>query len=81
MPVPAKHKAKSHSRSGRAHLALKKVILNKCSKCRKPVLPHHACAYCGTYDKREAVKIKTRLDKKSKAKKEKEEKELKKNKE
>jgi large subunit ribosomal protein L32 len=31
------------------------VIL--CPKCKEPVLPHRACAACGTYKGREVLKV------------------------
>ncbi|MFA6533982.1 MAG: 50S ribosomal protein L32 [Patescibacteria group bacterium] len=73
MTVPGKKKARNRTRRGRAHLALKNLKLAVCSHCRKPVLPHHACANCGYYDGRLAVKVKSKLDKKT-GKKAKEEK-------
>ncbi|MFA5076739.1 MAG: 50S ribosomal protein L32 [Patescibacteria group bacterium] len=75
MPVPAKRKAKSHSRSGRAHLALKSIKLASCPKCKKSILPHHTCLYCGFYKGREVIKIKSKLAKLSKSQREKKEKE------
>jgi large subunit ribosomal protein L32 len=63
MSVPAKRRAKSETRSRRSHQALKKVTLNKCSQCGKAVLPHTACAFCGYYKGREAVKVKTKKKK------------------
>jgi large subunit ribosomal protein L32 len=31
------------------------VQVIKCSKCKEPVLPHRACAACGTYGGREVI--------------------------
>jgi large subunit ribosomal protein L32 len=31
------------------------VQVIKCPKCKEPVLPHRACAACGTYGGREVV--------------------------
>lgn len=66
MANPKKQKTHSKSRMGRAHLALKKKTLNKCSKCGKAVLPHTACEFCGTYGGREVVELKNNKDKKIK---------------
>jgi large subunit ribosomal protein L32 len=60
MPHPKKRKTKSSNRKGRAHLALKTKKLNVCPKCGKPKLPHHACAFCGTYKGEQIIKIKAR---------------------
>jgi len=57
MANPKKRKASSAVRTKRAHLALKKVSLNKCSKCGKPKLPHTVCTFCGTYRGRQVLKV------------------------
>jgi large subunit ribosomal protein L32 len=64
MPVPAKRRSRSKARRGRAHFALKKIKLNCCPKCKKAVLPHTACAFCGNYKSREAIKLKVKKVKK-----------------
>jgi large subunit ribosomal protein L32 len=33
------------------------VQVNNCPKCKEPVLPHRACAACGTYAGREVVAV------------------------
>jgi large subunit ribosomal protein L32 len=32
-----------------ANFKLKPLNVVKCPKCKEPVLPHRACAACGTY--------------------------------
>lgn len=66
MSVPKKRRTKSSVGNRRSHHALKKVALNKCSQCGKAVEPHKACSFCGYYKGREAVKIKSKKDKKEK---------------
>jgi large subunit ribosomal protein L32 len=66
MPVPFKRHPSSKVGRRRSHLALTKVKLVKCEKCNKPVKPHMACSFCGTYKGRTVIKIK---DKKAKSKK------------
>ena len=66
MSVPKKRRTSSSVGRRRSHHALKQVSLVKCSKCGKPVEPHKACAFCGTYKGREVIKIK---DEKTKSKK------------
>ncbi|MFA4833975.1 MAG: 50S ribosomal protein L32 [Patescibacteria group bacterium] len=66
MPVPAKRRSRSKARRNRAHYALEKTVLNKCPKCGKPVRPHNACSFCGTYRGREIVKIKIKTKKENK---------------
>jgi len=65
MSVPKKRRTKSSAGGRRSHHALKKINLSTCSKCGRAVKPHRACAFCGTYNKKEVIKIKTK-DKKKK---------------
>ncbi len=58
MGLPGHRRTSSHKRRRAAHFALGKKSLNACAKCKKPVLPHHACAFCGTYAGRQVTKIK-----------------------
>ncbi|MDD4901411.1 MAG: 50S ribosomal protein L32 [Patescibacteria group bacterium] len=58
MSLPAKRRSRSEARRGRSHQALKKVVLFKCPKCGKAILPHRACGFCGFYNGREVIKIK-----------------------
>lgn len=64
MSVPAKRRSRSKARRGRAHFALKKIKLSSCPKCDKAILPHTACAFCGSYKNREAIKLKVKKVKK-----------------
>ena len=66
MSVPKKRKTSSSVRQNRSHLSLKKKTLNVCPKCGQLVLPHTACAFCGTYKGKIILTIK---DKKVKNKK------------
>lgn len=60
MPNPKKRKTHSATHKGRAHLALKKVVLNKCPKCGSAKKPHTVCSFCGSYKGRAVVKTKTK---------------------
>jgi large subunit ribosomal protein L32 len=60
MGLPGHRRTSSDKRRRAAHFALEKVSLAHCSKCKKTVLPHHACGFCGTYDGKEVIKIKTK---------------------
>ena len=66
MANPKKQKTHSATHRGRAHLALKKIVLNKCPKCGKAVKPHTACVLCGTYKGREVTKVKIKAASKKK---------------
>lgn len=63
MSVPKKRRTKSSVGKRRSHHGLKKVILNKCSKCGRAVEPHRACSFCGVYSGREIIKIKSKTKK------------------
>ena len=60
MGVPKRRK--SHARQGnrRAHDALTIPTLEECPHCHAQKRAHHACANCGYYAGREAVRIKQR---------------------
>ena len=64
MSVPARRKTSRKAKMGRSHEALKKVKLNKCSKCGKAIESHKACSFCGAYKGKEAIKIKSKAKKK-----------------
>ncbi|MFH0928419.1 MAG: 50S ribosomal protein L32 [bacterium] len=58
MGLPGHHRTSSHKRRRAAHFALKKSQPGVCPRCKKPVLSHRACAFCGFYNGREVLKIK-----------------------
>jgi len=50
MPVPKKKKSKSKRDMRRSHDGIKLPEVAKCPQCHEPVLPHHVCLECGTYN-------------------------------
>ena len=58
MANPKKQKTHAATHKSRSHLALKKIVLNKCPKCGQALKPHTACPACGYYRGKEVVKIK-----------------------
>ena len=58
MGLPSKRRTKRSKRERASHFALDQKVLASCPKCSKPVLPHKACAHCGTYKGKQAIKIK-----------------------
>ena len=72
MPNPKQRHTKSRRNRRRSQLALKKRKLSACKKCGEPVLAHHVCSFCGTYNNKEVVDVLARLEKKDRKKKEKE---------
>lgn len=63
MPVPASRRSKRKKRLKKPHVKLSQKKITACAKCHKPVLPHRACAFCGTYAGKQVLKIKTRKSK------------------
>lgn len=55
MALPGHRRTSSDKRRRSAHFALKKAVLGVCTKCQKPVRPHHACANCGDYRGRQTL--------------------------
>ncbi|MBI4268568.1 50S ribosomal protein L32 [Candidatus Uhrbacteria bacterium] len=58
MGLPGKRLSRSSKRRRASHFSMKKQSFVVCPKCEKKVLPHRACANCGTYKGREVLKLK-----------------------
>lgn len=58
MGLPGHRRTSSHKRRRASHFALDKKQLGQCAKCKKPVRPHVACAFCGTYKGRQVARAK-----------------------
>lgn len=58
----------THSQSAqrRSHHALVGVRVTLCESCGSPRMNHRACVNCGKYNKREALNVYKKLDKKTK---------------
>lgn len=63
MSVPKKRRTSSSAGRRRSHHSLNTVTLSECPKCKKPVQPHMACLFCGTYKGKEIIKIKQKKTK------------------
>jgi len=57
MGLPGHRRTSSDKRKRSAHFGLKKVHASVCQKCKKSVLSHQACEFCGFYKGR-SVKMK-----------------------
>jgi large subunit ribosomal protein L32 len=55
MAVPKRRHSRSRRNKRRAHDALKRVQLVRCSNCASPIKPHHICASCGYYRGRQMI--------------------------
>ena len=64
MGLPGHRRTSSHKRRRAAHFALTEKTVQDCPKCHKPLLPHRACAFCGTYKGRQVINTsKTKVQK------------------
>jgi len=63
MSVPKKRRTKSSKGKRASHFASKKTNLFSCPQCKKLILPHRACPWCGYYKGKEVVKIKIKKKK------------------
>ena len=60
MGLPGHRRTSSDKRKRAAHFALVGLNEKKCSKCGKSILPHRACAFCGTYKGRVIIDVEKR---------------------
>lgn len=72
MAVPRHKHTRAKVGKSRMHKYIKRVSLNVCPKCKKPVLSHTVCKNCGFYKGKEAINVLAKLTKKEKKIKEKE---------
>ena len=54
---PKNKSSKGRRDKRRANWKMKTMNLVKCPKCGELVMPHRVCKACGTYNKREIVKV------------------------
>ena len=57
---------RSQTAQRRSHHALTGVRVTLCESCGSPRMNHRACVNCGKYNKREALNVYKKLDKKTK---------------
>jgi len=62
--LPKRKVSKGRRNRRRSHHALKRPNLVACPQCHEPMLPHHVCPSCGTY---QGVKVIEVEEKKKKA--------------
>jgi large subunit ribosomal protein L32 len=66
MSVPKWNQTSSKRDQRRANIFITPKNTNKCPKCGKPVLPHTACGYCGSYKGKEVIDVMAKLERKEK---------------
>lgn len=57
MGLPGHRRTSGDKRRNHNNLALTSASISHCLKCGKPVLPHRACAFCGTYRGRQVINV------------------------
>jgi large subunit ribosomal protein L32 len=72
MAVPRHKHTRAKVGKTRMHKHIKKVLLNVCPKCKKPILSHTICKNCGYYNGKEVVNVLAKLTKKEQKAKQKE---------
>ena len=55
MAVPKRRHSRTRSRKRRTNWKLGRSLLNVCSHCSSPKLPHRICPNCGYYDGEEVA--------------------------
>lgn len=55
--LPKRKKSKSRAKNRLSHSAIKPSALIDCPQCHSPMMPHHACTVCGTYNGRQVVEV------------------------
>lgn len=57
MSTPTQKHTRSRKNIRRGAKKMIRTDLGVCPKCKKPVRPHTACAFCGDYKGKTAVKV------------------------
>ncbi len=66
---PKKRHTKSRKRVRRGAIKFKSATLTVCPKCKRPIKPHTACSFCGTYKGKKVLDIKLKKKEKKELKK------------
>jgi len=60
MGLPGHRRTSSDKRKRTAHFGLKEINSQYCPKCKKAILPHRVCAFCGTYKGKQVINVEKR---------------------
>ncbi|MFA5060623.1 MAG: 50S ribosomal protein L32 [Candidatus Omnitrophota bacterium] len=66
MPLPKRQHSKQRGRKRRTHWKIRVPGFSVCSQCKKPILPHRVCPFCGAYKGQQIVEVAVKADKKKK---------------
>ncbi len=63
MPNPKRQHSRQRQRKRRTHYKATMPKLGPCPQCRKPIISHRVCPFCGHYKGRPVVEIKIKEEK------------------
>ncbi|MDD5626808.1 MAG: 50S ribosomal protein L32 [Patescibacteria group bacterium] len=66
MALPKKKMSRARRHKRRGQQKINPTLLILCGKCRKMILPHRVCQYCGTYKGRLIIDLEAKAKKKKK---------------
>jgi len=66
MAHPKRQHSKQRGRKRRTHDKINLPQLSPCPQCRKPIVSHRVCPFCGFYKGKPVVAIKAKEEKKKK---------------
>ena len=66
MPNPKRQHSRQRQRKRRTHYKAVMPKLGPCPQCRKPIISHRVCPFCGHYKGRLVVEIKVKEKKEKK---------------
>ena len=66
MALPKRQHSKQRGRKRRTHWKAGVPDLSVCPSCKKDIVPHRVCPFCGQYKGKQVVEIKTKEKKKAK---------------
>ncbi|MBF0522830.1 MAG: 50S ribosomal protein L32 [Candidatus Omnitrophica bacterium] len=67
MPNPKRQHSKQRQRKRRTHYKITLSGLSACSNCKKPVLSHRVCPFCGFYKGKPVIVAKEKKEKETKS--------------
>jgi len=64
MALPKRQHSKQRGRKRRTHQKLRVPSFATCPQCKKPILSHRVCPFCGFYKGQQIVQIAPKAEKK-----------------
>lgn len=67
MSVPTYKHSRARRDKRRLQIRLRTASLSTCPQCKRPILPHRVCPWCGSYKGRAVVEVEAAQPKAAKA--------------